>query len=173
MTADQSILSRAGFSATWSGPVVSGRDRDRVLAELGRLRSGQVWADAASSERVRFLDLAYPDRDLQPQALLDEIDAWGRSLRDRGDVQTLLYIGFGGSALGPRLLSEVFAEEDGRERIRVEVLDSIDPGTVSGLLQRLDLSTTHILVCSKSSVTYEAVALYRMSRWFWDSCRWN
>jgi glucose-6-phosphate isomerase len=133
-----------------------------VLAELGRLRSGQVWADASASETVRFLDLAYPARDLQPQALLDEIDAWGRSLRDRGDVQTLLYIGFGGSALGPRLLSEVFAEEGGRERIRVEVLDSIDPDTVTGLLQRLDLSTTHFLVCSKSSVTYEAVALYRI-----------
>ncbi len=82
--------------------------------------------------------------------------------------ENLVVLGIGGSALGARtlrdaLLGPFWNELDGEGRDhypRLYVLDNVDPATVSGLLDRLDLRRTLFNVVSKSGSTAETMAQY-------------
>jgi glucose-6-phosphate isomerase len=68
--------------------------------------------------------------------------------RARRDFHTVLHVGIGGSATGPRLLCDAWR---GREGLRVEVLDNADPDGVAPHLH--DLDGTLVSVVSKSGLT--------------------
>lgn len=72
-------------------------------------------------------------------------------------IRTVLWVGIGGSGLGPRVLEEVFGRPDGLEFI---VVDTIDPTILSMLLQSCDWKTTLIVVVSKSGETLETMSAF-------------
>jgi len=77
----------------------------------------------------------------------------------RGECETLVVLGIGGSALGTRAL--VSALDTTR---RVLIADNIDPVSFGGLLDRLDLNRTTFNVISKSGETAETMAQFLVVR---------
>ncbi|MGH7804068.1 MAG: glucose-6-phosphate isomerase [Candidatus Binatia bacterium] len=110
----------------------------------------------------RFRELPYQKRDLsRVQAVADEM---------RAEFDTLVVIGIGGPALGVRALTGAlcspFAElRPGSDRgARVLVTDSIDPSTVSAILDEVDPHKTAFNVISKSGDTAETMSQFLIVR---------
>src|SRR5438034_346344 len=78
------------------------------------------------------------------------------------DVDTLVVLGIGGSALGARALVSALGEGPGRRRVMVA--DSIDPDAFGTLLERLDVKRTLFNVISKSGETAETMAQFLLVR---------
>jgi glucose-6-phosphate isomerase len=70
-----------------------------------------------------------------------------------GDHTDLLWIGIGGSALGPRLVADCLSSD--ADPLRVHFLDNTDPDGFDRVLGGLDLSKTLVVVVSKSGGTVE------------------
>ena len=84
-------------------------------------------------------------------------------LRDR--FTTLVVLGIGGSALGTRAAIEAVPPDlRAAGARRVEVLDNIDPSSLSQVLDSLDLETTVFNVISKSGETAETMAQFMLVR---------
>lgn len=75
---------------------------------------------------------------------------------------TVVWIGIGGSGLGPQVLAEMLQPESD---IRFELLDSIDPHRIAQLEKTLDLKKTLVVVVSKSGGTLETMSAFF---YFWD-----
>ena len=90
----------------------------------------------------------------------------------RGKFDDVVVLGIGGSALGPIALRTALlapawnalstAERAGQPRL--QVLDNVDPHTISALLARLDLERSLFVVISKSGGTAETMAQYLVVR---------
>jgi len=78
----------------------------------------------------------------------------------REEVDTLVVLGIGGSALGSRSILEALA--DGTKR--VEVADNVDPWSFGRLLDSLDLKRTAFNVVSKSGETAATMAQFLVVR---------
>ncbi|CAE7205153.1 mutL [Symbiodinium microadriaticum] len=77
-----------------------------------------------------------------------------------GATDLVLY-GTGGSALGAAALQMIAPSPDPDEnRPRLHVLDNLDPASMTGLLNRLPLSSSRFLVISKSGSTAETLAQF-------------
>lgn len=152
------------------------REAMTVRIDVNGLRAGGGGAGGLSAGQLEHLDAA-----LQP--VRDEL----RERRARGALafaelpyasdsvaavrtaaaetaaafETLVVLGIGGSSQAGRLLVQALAREGG---MRVLVSDSIDPGTVRGLLTMVDLERTAFNVVSKSGDTAETVARYLIVR---------
>lgn len=72
-------------------------------------------------------------------------------------IKTVVWIGIGGSGLGPKVLQEVF---EGPKTIDFLVLDTIDPTMLSRYLDLLDWKSTLIVVASKSGDTLETMSAF-------------
>jgi glucose-6-phosphate isomerase len=90
----------------------------------------------------------------------------------RGKFDDIVVLGIGGSALGPIALrtallkpqwNSLTAEERGKQP-RLQVLDNVDPHTISALLGRLNLERSMFVVTSKSGGTAETMAQYLIIR---------
>ena len=85
-----------------------------------------------------------------------------------GKYDDVVILGIGGSALGPIALRTALrpsawnmlssGSRDGLPRL--QVLDNVDPETISALLERLDLSRTLFIVTSKSGGTAETMSQF-------------
>lgn len=109
-------------------------------ADEGRL-VGHYW--------LRAPELA-PNDDIR-QSVLDAL-AQVRSL-SRGEHTDLLWIGIGGSALGPKLVADCLST--GSDPLRVHFLDNTDPDGFARILSRLTPAKTLVVVVSKSGGTVE------------------
>ncbi len=78
----------------------------------------------------------------------------------RQEVDTLVVLGIGGSALGTRTVISAL----GDDKVRVVVADNIDPWSFGKLLDGLDLSRTAFNVISKSGETAETMAQFLIVR---------
>ena len=132
-------------------------------AEAFRAAHAEVAARHAAGT-LGFLDL--PD---DMALLAQSVDTANRL---RGTHDDVLLLGIGGSALGPVALrtalcpprwNELDADARGG-RPRLHVLDNVDPATIAGVLGRLDLARTLVLVVSKSGGTVETMAQYLIVR---------
>lgn len=107
--------------------------------------------EAQAAERARVLD-------------------WAASAR-RG-LDDVIVLGIGGSALGAVCLRTALLPRDWNARSseqregrpRLHVLDNVDPRSVAGLLDLVDLSRSRVLVVSKSGSTAETMAQYLLVR---------
>ncbi len=72
-------------------------------------------------------------------------------------IKTVLWIGIGGSGLGPRVLQEVFETLDGLEFI---VVDTIDPSMLQDCLEAIDWKSTLLVPVSKSGDTLETMSAF-------------
>jgi glucose-6-phosphate isomerase len=93
----------------------------------------------------------------QPEAL-GRITGLAREVRD--EIDTLVVLGVGGSALGSRAILSAL----GAGSPRVVVADNIDPWSLGALLDDLDLTRTAFNVVSKSGETASTIAQFLIVR---------
>ncbi len=125
------------------------------------LSAAQVVLGALAARRAAgelpFYQLPYDSQGIE------RIEAEAARLRQR--FSTLLVLGIGGSALGTKAVLDAIGP--GRRRsggLRVEVLDNIDPASISAVLDGLDLERTACNVISKSGQTAETMSQFLIVR---------
>ncbi|MEW4466953.1 glucose-6-phosphate isomerase [Parasphingorhabdus sp. JC815] len=85
---------------------------------------------------------------IRMQALIQAIDAGAL-----GEIEYIIHLGIGGSALGPELLLE--ALKIGDEEYQTAVISNIDGCALEPVLERFDAHKTLIVIASKSFTTAE------------------
>lgn len=84
-----------------------------------------------------------------------------RSLR----CQNILWIGIGGSALGPRVIVDAF----GSAKVpRFHILDTADPAAIQSTVSAIDWAQTFVVIASKSGGTLESMSMFF---YLWDELR--
>lgn len=109
------------------------------------------------SERRRSGEIAFYDLHSETESIT-EVKALAQDLRD--EVDTLVVLGIGGSALGTKTVLDAL---DGQDR-QVIVADNVDPWTFGNLLDGLDLERTAFNVISKSGSTAETMSQFLVVR---------
>jgi glucose-6-phosphate isomerase len=131
---------------------VAPEDLSGVEPQLRRVREDLGARRAAGT--LAFAEL--PHRRDEVRAVLEVASAV------RGQFDTLVVLGIGGSALGARALERALAVEGGGARL--VIADSIDPDAFGPLLARLDLRRTLFNVISKSGETAETMVQFLIVR---------
>lgn len=72
-------------------------------------------------------------------------------------IETILWIGIGGSSLGTQVIQEVFLEPESPEFI---ILDTLDSAILERTFRTLDWRTTLVIIASKSGETLEPMSLF-------------
>ncbi|OGJ54862.1 hypothetical protein A3D11_00830 [Candidatus Peribacteria bacterium RIFCSPHIGHO2_02_FULL_49_16] len=80
-------------------------------------------------------------------------------------VQTVVWIGIGGSGLGPKVIQEVFETPSSLEFL---VIDTIDPALLQTYLHIIDWKCTCLIVASKSGGTLETMSVFFL---FWEELK--
>ena len=110
-------------------------------------------------------------RELEAQAAeRARVQAWAHSVAK--ELEDVVVLGIGGSALGAVALRTALLPRDWNVRSRtlrggrprLHVLDNVDPRSVRGLLEVIDLPRTRFLVISKSGSTAETMSQYLFIR---------
>lgn len=116
-------------------------------------------AEAARQLAERRVSGELPFYDLPARAdLVQAVTSLAADLRD--EIDTLVVLGIGGSALGARAILNAV----GGDAARVVVADNIDPWSFGHLLDGLDLSRCAFNVISKSGETAETMAQFLIVR---------
>lgn len=88
-----------------------------------------------------------------------------KEIRDRvkrEKIETVLWIGIGGSGLGPRVIKEVF---ESQKTVELVIVDTIDPSMLQLYLDVLDWKRTMVVVASKSGGTLETMSAFFL---YWE-----
>jgi len=104
-----------------------------------RADGGHAWADDPQNEEVI--------------AKVKEVAAFAKTQK----ISTIVWIGIGGSGLGPKVLREVFETPSTPEFI---LLDTIDPYMLDMYDSILDWKSTMLVVVSKSGGTLEPMSVF-------------
>jgi len=96
---------------------------------------------------------------------IDDLEALAAELAGEGYTDAVL-LGMGGSSLAPEVLRLSFGERQ-HGRLRLQVLDSTDPGAVLAVQGSITLDHTIFVVSTKSGGTIETMSLYEH---FWSLC---
>ena len=72
-------------------------------------------------------------------------------------IRTVVWIGIGGSGLGPRVIQEVMETPDTVEFL---VIDTIDPSVLQTYLDIIDWKSAFVIVASKSGETLEPMSVF-------------
>lgn len=107
---------------------------------------------------------------LEPSDLVEQIEAFADGPGQA--FENVVVLGIGGSALGALALLHALRGPDWNERTaesrehfpRLYILDNVDPDTVAGLLDRIDVRRTLFNVVSKSGTTAETMAQFLVVR---------
>ncbi len=92
--------------------------------------------------------------------VVDDLDAFAKSVRDRG-FQHVMVCGMGGSSLCPEVLARTFGRQPGFPELLV--LDSTDPDVIAAFMERIDVERCLFVIASKSGSTTEPNVFYK----FW------
>jgi glucose-6-phosphate isomerase len=130
-----------------------------ALAEAFRKAHQDVEARRGAGE-MGFFDL--PEATASAKAIQELADSFGQWF------ENIVVLGIGGSALGTTTMRDALLgphwnelDEEARDHYpRLFVLDNVDPRSVAGLLERLDLRRTLFNVVSKSGSTAETMSQY-------------
>ena len=124
------------IEALTSGAIIN-LSEDRAAEHTAERGMGEP----TSVERARLLKN-------RMQALVEVIDAGAL-----GDLEYIIHLGIGGSALGPEFLLE--ALKIGDEKYETAVVSNIDGCALEPVLERFDAHKTLIVIASKSFTTAE------------------
>ncbi len=72
-------------------------------------------------------------------------------------IQTVIWIGIGGSGLGPKVIQEAL---ETAHTLEFFVVDTIDPFALQSLIETVDWKTTLVVVASKSGDTLETMSAF-------------
>ncbi len=78
-------------------------------------------------------------------------------------MRTVVWVGIGGSGLGPKVMQEVF---EGPQTVEFIVVDTIDPAALEQMLGMIEWKTTLLVIASKSGDTLEPMSAFFL---FWDA----
>jgi transaldolase / glucose-6-phosphate isomerase len=137
---------------------------ERALDEdvAGRLwrRDDTLWGPSGAPEVANRL--GWLDAPSASAEQVDEIEAFVAECRADG-IEDVVVLGMGGSSLAPEVVRRSLADagEGGGSRIRLHVLDSVDPDAVRAVAQEVALEQTLYLVSTKSGGTIETLSLAR------------
>ncbi len=99
------------------------------------------------------------------KATVDELVAFGKSIREK--ASSFVVLGIGGSALGPICVANALLHlhhnelpEKVRKSPKLYVEDNIDPERMAALLDVIDIKTTYFNVITKSGETSETLAQF-------------
>ena len=153
--ADQQDLSlAAGERQAAVEATLARMDQEQVIE---RIWAGDhtVWKPEPTeiSDRLGWLRVAEA-----MESQVDELDRLAAAARAAGYTQALL-LGMGGSSLAPEVLSKTF--DAGAGHLKLEVLDSTDPGAVLRAAERLDPRRTLYIVATKSGGTVETFSFFK------------
>lgn len=95
-------------------------------------------------------------QDLDQGDTVKQVTDAAKALKDTG-IQTILWIGIGGSGLGPRVLQEVFETP---QTIEFIIIDTVDPSALSLYGNIVDWQKTGIVIVSKSGETLESMSAF-------------
>jgi len=123
--------------------------------ELGALRTGlrryvQEWLKERERGDHRWSMAPYDKETLEA---VMEVAQWAKAEH----VRTVVWVGIGGSGLGPKVIQEAFETPETLEFI---VLDSIDPHFVQTVMSIVDWKHTLLVIASKSGGTLEPASLF-------------
>jgi glucose-6-phosphate isomerase len=140
------------LAATVGADGVAPEDMATLEPALGRVRAELAARRATGG--LEFADLAHRRDDVRR---VIEVAA-----AVRGEFDTLVVLGIGGSALGA---SAICAALEGQTSgLRIIIADAIDPETFGTLFEQLDLRRTLFNVVSKSGETAETMAQFLIVR---------
>ncbi len=151
-------LDISGALATAITPAMGISDQE-LLAQHTPIRK---YVDAWLKERREGLH----DWAMAPYSrkIADKMQETADRLR-RDKVTTVLWLGIGGSGLGPRVLQEAF-ERPGS--VEFHVVDTIDPAVLQMYLDVIDWNSTAVVVVSKSGGTLETMSAFFL---FWEKLK--
>ena len=81
-----------------------------------------------------------------------------KELKER-KIQTVIWVGIGGSSLGPKVIQEVFETPETMEFV---LLDTIDPAILRLVLTVTDWKKTLVIVACKSGETLETMSVFML-----------
>ncbi len=124
-------------------------------AEMSALRTSmkkhvEDWLKERSSHKHEWSMDPYDKKALQ------RVKEAAMAVKARG-IRTVLWVGIGGSGLGPKVLQEVFESPDTMEFI---VIDTIDPAALLQVMEMIDWKTTLLVIASKSGDTLEPMSVF-------------
>ena len=122
-------------------------------------RDPDLWPAPSPGGDPADQTLGWLDLPVQLPMLAEQFEGLFNQLTADGFTDVVV-LGMGGSSMTPLTLSSLFeGQPDGSSRIRLHALDTVNPGTVSEISERLDLSKTLFFVSSKSGTTVEPLSL--------------
>lgn len=86
-----------------------------------------------------------------------------RVKKDR--IQTVVWIGIGGSGLGPRVIQDIFETP---HTIEFVIIDTVDPAVLQVYLELIDWKHALVVVASKSGGTLETISAFTL---YWQALR--
>jgi glucose-6-phosphate isomerase len=132
----------AAFAAleALEGGAIANADEQRMVGHYW-LRTPELAPDAATADHIR--------------SEIDRIESFGRDQLDAGRFSDVLWIGIGGSGLGPLLMVRSLGRVN--SGLPFHFIDNVDPEGISQTLERLGdrLLHTLVVVVSKSGGTPE------------------
>lgn len=152
---ENAMADRVGSDGITRDDLDAKRGADAVRAFRARVESGEVG----------FPNL--PDDKSTANAIVEFADSLRKQIDD------VLIVGIGGSALGPYALDvamrgphpvQVAHGKSKTNRPRLVVLDNIDPGFIAGALANLNPKRTAVCVIAKSGSTAETISTFLIVR---------
>ncbi len=124
-------------------------------SEMSALRTGmRKYVEDWLKERSRGMHAW--SMDPYDKKTVQRVKETAMSVKGRG-IKTVLWVGIGGSALGPRVMQEVF---EGPETLEFIVIDTIDPAALLQILPTIDWKSTLLVIASKSGDTLEPMSVF-------------
>ncbi len=124
-------------------------------AEMSGLRTGmRKYVEDWLKERSRGMHAW--SMDPYDKKTLQRVKETAMAAKGRG-IKTVLWVGIGGSGLGPKVIQEVF---EGPETLEFIIIDTIDPAALLQILPTIDWKTTLLVIASKSGDTLEPMSVF-------------
>ena len=139
-----------GASAKAITPSKGIPDSEYASLQTGMKRYIEEWLHERESGEHQWSMIPY-DRDL-----ISATKEAARRIHSQ-KIQTVIWIGIGGSGLGPKVIQEAFETIDTLEFI---VLDTIDPYALERLTDMVDWKKAMVIVTSKSGGTLEPMSTF-------------
>lgn len=125
-------------------------DAEMLAMRTSMRRLVTQWTEECERGEHAWVQNPYND------AVIKQVKETAKRIHAEG-IQTVVWIGIGGSGLGPKVIQEVFETPATIEFI---VLDTIDPSTLALYLDIIDWKHTCIVVASKSGETLETMSAF-------------
>jgi glucose-6-phosphate isomerase len=128
----------------------------RLVARDASLFTDDIEHRLLVTHRLGWTDLAE-----RADGRIPLVENLAQQFAEEGATDVVL-LGMGGSSLAALVFERVFGSREGMPRLHV--LDTTAPTVIAPLMQRLERSTTFVLVSSKSGTTIEPLSLYAIFR---------